>query len=53
MTNFYEKFRDNYKFLCSNIDYLTYDERQEILSTIQYYIQLSIKRKFEYNFNIN
>lgn len=53
MTNLHDQFRDYCKLLFRDIDYLTYDERKELLSFMQYYINLCIKRKFEHNFNIN
>lgn len=53
MSDLYSQFRSYVKYLLSNIDYLTREERSEILSFIEYYANKAISRKFEHNFKID
>lgn len=50
MSDFYKKLRDLIKYLFSTIDYLTVEEKAELYSFIEYFVNKSVYRKFNNNF---
>lgn len=52
MSNLYDDYRKRFKAIFSNIDYLTYEERLELLDFLGYYLNLCLIRKFETGFKL-
>lgn len=47
-----KRLKDCFKYIYNNIDYLTYEDKKELLLTLRYYIDNISFRKFEHNFKI-
>lgn len=52
MTDFAKRFKESFRILYSNIQFLSYDERLELFAFLRYYIDKIVSRKFEHNFYV-